>query len=121
VELPLLAVVLAGTAGALWIADDLDEIRFAFALLGYAGVPAAVLYAGARILYPEWPAKRPRLAHGLVAGIGLIFLTGVAPLVNALTTDGKVLKRTVPIGLGVATRDVKRGGLGWLYSTRRPF
>jgi hypothetical protein len=51
--------------------------------------------------------------------LALAFTSGVVPLINALTSDGHVVKRTVQEGVGIATRDVQRGGLGWVFAKRR--
>ena len=119
-ELPLAIYVAVSLGGALWVSDDFDAVRFA--LLAWFGMPMAVLYFGSRALYPAWPRRMPNLARGVVVTLLLVFTAGFVPLVNAVTTDGATLKRTVATGMGVATRDVKRGGLGWVFRTRaHPF
>jgi hypothetical protein len=117
VEAPLALTLLVGTIGALWVSDDFDEVRFL--AMGWIGVPLAVLYYGSRALYPGWHLRLPRLGAAVVTLLFLDFGAGVVPLVNALTVHGPTIKRTVTRGLGVATRDVRRGGLGILFSTRK--
>jgi hypothetical protein len=115
-DLALAVSVATGVAGALWVSDDYDALRFI--LLAFAGAPLAIGHVAIRWLYPEWLARRPRVYWTLVAAVGLSFLPANIGLLNALTSDGRTLKRTVEQGLRVVTKDVKRGGLGVLFKTR---
>jgi hypothetical protein len=103
--------VALGVYGALWIADDLAEFRFV--VLTYAGVPLAAIYLGLRLF-------GKKLRAWLLASLVLTFSPGYVALMNVLASgDHHVLKRTVPFGShSVAERDVKRGALGMLYTTR---
>jgi len=115
-ELILLGWILLGVYGALWISDDLDELRMQ--VLAFGGIPLAFTYYGLWALRPDLK-ERWRKGHSLLAGLlALLFLVGVLPLVNAVTSDGKTVKRNVTGIQQLVTRDVRRGGLGMLYTTR---
>lgn len=115
---PLLALLLAsGAYGALWVSDDFDEPRLA--LLVYGGLPLAFAYYALWALYPRWRQRWPRLRFGIAGALALIAaLAGHVPMVNALTADEGVVKRTVPAHEMAVQVDARRGGLGMLFKTR---
>ncbi len=115
-QVSLAAWVALGLAGALWISDDMDEVRLV--LLGYVGVPWAVLHFGFFLFRPQWPVLWPRL-HWTSAIVCLgLFGFGVIPLTNALGGDGQTVKRSVMVDRHVSVRDARIGGLGMIYRTR---
>ena len=116
-ECVLAAFAALGIFGALVISDDFD--RFRWMALGYVGMPLAILYGSARILFPLWTTRSPRLGLAVVTTLFILFSTGVVPLANALGSDGTRLKRTIPLGLGLSVRDVYRGGFGWVFAAPR--
>jgi hypothetical protein len=113
----LFGYVALGLYGGLWVLDDWTPERLV--ALSFAGVPWAVLHLAAGHFRPDWQSRWPRFRRFSLAVVLLLFAPGYALLVNALTADPGVVKRTVPFGGGdVAVRDVQRGGLGILYTTR---
>lgn len=115
VELPLALFVVVGLLGTLLVADDFEVWRFE---LAKAGVPLAIVYAAMRILYPQGLRRWPRLVNGVAVLLVLLFASGAFSLLNAATSDGVTVKRTMEAGRGIAVRDVQRGGLGWTFRRR---
>jgi hypothetical protein len=105
-----------GVFGAAWISDDFDQERLT--ILAFFGIPSVALYFFLRLHDREFPHKWRRLYLGLTVWVGLSFLSGILPLLNAVTAEPAVIKRSVAEGTRVVEKDVQRGGIGMLFRKR---
>ena len=106
-----------GTYGAVWISDDYDPWRFV--ILTYGGIPLLAVYLTLEWLSPGWIRRFSPLRRTMIAGIAVAFATGFLPLVNAVTAEDSVVKRSFGDQPYVTSiRDFRRGGLGGLHRRR---
>jgi hypothetical protein len=116
VNLVLLILGAAGTYGAVWISDDYEAVRLsAFAFIG---VPLAALFVILESYHPIWRRRYTKAWVSAIVVLSFVFSTGVLPLVNALTAEDQVVKRTFADAPFASMRDYRVGGLGQLFRQR---
>ena len=116
INLVLVVMAMAGTYGAVWVSDDFDAWRLG--MFAFLGVPLAGLYILLECFHPKWRRRFYRYWISSILVLSFVFCTGLLPLINAMTAEDQILKRTFADAPFASMRDYKRGGFGQLFRVR---
>lgn len=106
---------LIGLYGTAWVMDGFDELRLG--LVSFVTVPALCCFLYGFILDLQYWRKWPKVFFTLASIVVISLLWSQILLLNAVTSEESQVV-TQNVATMALEFDARRGGFGWIYSTR---